>query len=223
LQRRPSGHAATTTAPPIVHEVLRSPGRPLDPATRAFFEPRFGHDFSRVRIHTDARAAESARAVNALAYTVGQDVVFGAGRYAPATPEGNGLLAHELVHTIQQADGHREGGPGGAHIQRAAMEGDEPASAALAEPGDKGSSTVGVSDKEKECLNQGCSLFTRCDDGRFCGELVDCGEGRCRTCPSPFDKLLIKVWCVYKCRPSGAAFLFVTHFRGAVIGPFCVD
>src|SRR6266481_6002155 len=55
--------------PPIVHEVLRSPGQPLDAATRAFMEPRFGHDFSRVRVHTDAKAAASARAVNALAYT----------------------------------------------------------------------------------------------------------------------------------------------------------
>ena len=62
--------------PPIVHEVLHSPGQPLDPATRAFMEPRFGHDFSTVRVHTDARAAASARTVNALAYTVGRDVVF---------------------------------------------------------------------------------------------------------------------------------------------------
>src|SRR5437870_4603658 len=64
--------------PPIVHEVLRSPGQPLDAVTRALMEPRFGHDFSRVRVHTGARAAESASAVNALAYTVGRDVVFGA-------------------------------------------------------------------------------------------------------------------------------------------------
>src|SRR5690349_11231589 len=71
--------------PEIVHDVLRSTGQPLDPATRAFLEPRFGHDFSNVRVHTDARAAESARAVNALAYTVGRDVVFGAGQYAPNT------------------------------------------------------------------------------------------------------------------------------------------
>ena len=72
--------------PPIVHEVLNSTGQPLDAATRAFFEPRFGHDFSRVRLHTDARAAESARAVNALAYTVGPDVVFAARQYFPPPP-----------------------------------------------------------------------------------------------------------------------------------------
>ena len=89
-------------APPIVHDVLRSPGRSLDAATRSFMEPRFGHDFSGVQVHTDARAAESARAVNAAAYTVGPHVVFGHGRYAPHTSAGQRLLAHELTHTIQQ-------------------------------------------------------------------------------------------------------------------------
>jgi hypothetical protein len=91
--------------PSIVHEALRSPGQPLDAATRAFMEPRFGRDFSGVRMHTDARAAESARAVNALAYTVGHTIVFGAGQYAPGTPSGQRLLAHELAHTIQQLRG----------------------------------------------------------------------------------------------------------------------
>jgi Domain of unknown function (DUF4157)/Putative peptidoglycan binding domain len=103
-QARPAG-PAVSEAPLIVHEVLRSPGRPLGPATRAFFEPRFGRDFGQVRIHTDARAAESARAVNALAYTVGRDVVFGPGQYLPETTAGRKLLAHELTHTIQQAKG----------------------------------------------------------------------------------------------------------------------
>ncbi len=96
-ERGPGGEV-----PPIVYDVLRSPGQPLDPATRAFFEPRFGHDFSQVRIHTDARAAESARAVNAVAYTVGHNVVFGAGQYAPGTTTGKQVLAHELVHVVQQ-------------------------------------------------------------------------------------------------------------------------
>jgi len=104
VQRRVGGDVGTQAeVPPVVHEVLRSPGQPLDPATRAFFEPRFGHDFSAVRIHTDASAAESARAVNALAYTVGRDVVFGAGQYAPGTGEGRRLLAHELTHVVQQS------------------------------------------------------------------------------------------------------------------------
>ncbi|HMN29260.1 MAG TPA: DUF4157 domain-containing protein, partial [Caldilineaceae bacterium] len=92
-------------APPIVNEVLRSPGQPLDPATRAFMEPRFGHDFSHVRVHTDAHAAKSARAVGALAYTVGNNVVFGANQYSSATYHGRELLAHELAHTVQQRTG----------------------------------------------------------------------------------------------------------------------
>jgi hypothetical protein len=93
------------SVPLIVHEVLRSPGQPLDPAIRAFFESRFGHDFSQVRVHTDGQAAESVRAVNALAYTVGRNVVFGAGQYAPGTAIGRRLLAHELAHVIQQSQG----------------------------------------------------------------------------------------------------------------------
>jgi hypothetical protein len=67
-------------------------------------EPRFGHDFSRVRVHADARAADSARAVNALAYTVGRDVVFGGGQYVPQSAAGLRLIAHELVHVVQQWD-----------------------------------------------------------------------------------------------------------------------
>jgi hypothetical protein len=88
--------------PPVVHEVLNSTGEPLSESTRAFMEPRFGHDFSGVRVHTDARAAESAEAVNAHAFTVGQDVVFAPGQYQPSTDAGNALIAHELSHVLQQ-------------------------------------------------------------------------------------------------------------------------
>lgn len=108
-QRASAGAAGPTTAPPLVHEVLRAPGRPLDPATRALMEPRFGHDFSRVRIHTGAHAAASARAVEARAYTVGRDIVFGAGQYAPGTEPGRRLLAHELTHVAQQRRPDRSG------------------------------------------------------------------------------------------------------------------
>ena len=101
LQRRSVGRGPDV-APPIVHDVLRSPGRPLDEGTRGFMESRFGQDFSGVRVHTDGRAAESARAVSALAYTVGNHVAFDAGQYAPTTRAGRGLLAHELAHTRQQ-------------------------------------------------------------------------------------------------------------------------
>ena len=102
------GDAGKTAAPPIVHEVLASTGQPLDSATRGFMGLRFGHDFSRVRVHTDAKAAESARAVNAVAYTVGHHMAFGAGQYVPETSEGRRLVAHELTHVVQQTtDSHQ--------------------------------------------------------------------------------------------------------------------
>jgi hypothetical protein len=88
--------------PRIVRDVVSLAGQPLDSATRAFMEPRFGWNFSDVRIHADARASESARAVSALAYTVGRHVVFGHGQYAPQTAEGKRLLAHELTHVTQE-------------------------------------------------------------------------------------------------------------------------
>jgi hypothetical protein len=91
-----------SVAPPIVHQVLNSPGRPLEPPTRRSMEAQFGHDFGAVRVHDDSRAAASAGAVGAAAYTVGRDVVFGPGRYRPATPAGRSLLAHELAHVVQQ-------------------------------------------------------------------------------------------------------------------------
>jgi hypothetical protein len=102
--------------------VLRSPGQPLDPATRAFMEPRFGHDFSHVRVHADANAAESARAVNALAFAVGHHVAFGTGRYSPQTEAGSRLLAHELAHVVQQ---RRE--PAAVQAHRAISEPGDPA------------------------------------------------------------------------------------------------
>jgi hypothetical protein len=90
-------------APPVAQEVVRSPGQPLDAVTRASLEPWFGRDFSRVRVHTDHAAEQSAEEVDAQAYTVGRDVVFGAGRFAPETDAGRRLLAHELTHVVQQS------------------------------------------------------------------------------------------------------------------------
>lgn len=104
LQRAAVNSRTVGTVPPSVHDVLNSPGQPPDAATHSFMSSRFGHDFSQVRIHTDARAAESARAVNALAYTVGNNMVFGAGQFRPDSTAGKRLLAHELTHTIQQSD-----------------------------------------------------------------------------------------------------------------------
>lgn len=91
-------------APGIVHEVLGARGEPLDATVRAAMAPVFGFDLSRVQVHTDAQASESAHAVHAQAYTVGQHVVFAKGRYAPASQEGKELLAHELAHVTQQKD-----------------------------------------------------------------------------------------------------------------------
>ncbi len=95
----------STDVPSIVQEALRSPGQPLDAGTRVFMEPRFGHDFSQVRIHANTKAAESAQSVNALAYTVGRDMVFGRGQYSPSTSAGRQLLGHELTHVMQQSTG----------------------------------------------------------------------------------------------------------------------
>ena len=93
----------TTDLPPIVREVLNSPGQPLDYGTRGFFEARFGHDFSRVRVHTDTRAAESAKTINALGYTVAPHIVLSRGQYAPGSLAGRRLIAHELTHIVQQS------------------------------------------------------------------------------------------------------------------------
>jgi len=95
--------ARVTAVPPVVNEVLRSEGQGLDGETSRFFGPRFGQDFAGVRVHTGAKAAESARALNARAYTVGRDVVFAQGQYQPATTSGRQLIAHELTHVVQQS------------------------------------------------------------------------------------------------------------------------
>lgn len=92
----------TETAPASVDRVLASSGRPLEPALQQDMELRFGHDFSKVRVHTGGAAKQSAREVNANAYTAGHNIVFGADRFAPGTCEGRRLLAHELTHVVQQ-------------------------------------------------------------------------------------------------------------------------
>ena len=108
-QHRGSGRSLTV--PPIVTDVLRSSGEPLPAATRAHMEPRFSFDFSKVRVHADAKASASARAVNALAYTVGDRIAVRADKYAPGTSAGKHLLAHELAHVVQQARGGGENEP----------------------------------------------------------------------------------------------------------------
>jgi hypothetical protein len=104
VRRNAAGATVEAHAPPIVHDVLRSTGEPLELGARAFMEPRFAADLRGVRIHRDTEAAASAAAVNALAYAVGHDVVFGRGQYQPTTSYGRRLLAHELVHVLQQTE-----------------------------------------------------------------------------------------------------------------------
>jgi Domain of unknown function (DUF4157) len=110
LQRSTAAADPAGSIPSAVHDVLRSPGVPLDSATRTSMEPRFGRDFSQVRVHSDDRAADSASAVGATAYTVGDHIAFQAGRYHPSSVEGKHLLAHELAHVAQNQKS--EGAPG---------------------------------------------------------------------------------------------------------------
>jgi uncharacterized protein DUF4157 len=145
LQRHAAGQAEPTAVPSIVQEVLRSPGQPLDAQTRAFMELRFGHDFSRVRLHLGAHATESARAVNALAYTSGWNVVFGQGQYNPTTHQGRQLLAHELTHVVQQRGyaGHQKmelGQPGNIYERQA----DEMALAVIQAPPSPATNKAGI-------------------------------------------------------------------------------
>lgn len=102
-KRREAGDTGQTAAPPIVHEVLATPGQALHSAARAFMEPRFGHSFADIRVHADAEAGESALTIGALAYASGTHVVFAPGQYAPGSVPGLQLLAHELAHTVQQS------------------------------------------------------------------------------------------------------------------------
>jgi hypothetical protein len=112
---QPSQTPRATPAVTANINALGSGGQPLPETSRAFFEPRFGHDFSRVRVHTDSKAADTAQAVQAKAFTVGRDIVFGAGQYAPDSQGGRRLLAHELAHVVQQ-EGQTK--MGGLRIQR---------------------------------------------------------------------------------------------------------
>jgi hypothetical protein len=105
VARSAAGGTTRAHVPPIVGEVNGSSGKPLDRGTRSQFETAFGWNFANVRIHTDDRAGEAARAVNARAYTSGNHVVFASGEFAPTSADGQRLLAHELAHVVQQSTG----------------------------------------------------------------------------------------------------------------------
>jgi Domain of unknown function (DUF4157) len=101
-----------------VHDVISSGGRPLEPDVREDMESRLGHDFGDVRVHDDGAAHESAKAVNAHAYTVGSNVVFQRDKYDPSSSDGKTMLAHELTHVVQQRSGPVDGtsAPGGIKV-----------------------------------------------------------------------------------------------------------
>jgi hypothetical protein len=100
-----------------VHDVIGSGGSPLDLDTRTDMESRFGQDFSNVRVHTDSAANESAKSVNAQAYTVGSDIVFQSGNYDPGSDAGKHMLAHELTHVVQQRSGPVDGTDAGGGVK----------------------------------------------------------------------------------------------------------
>ena len=102
IHRQAAGTAAPKVVPRIVGEDLHTGGHPLDTASRVYFERRFGQDFTDVRVHTGGEAARSARAINARAYATCNHIVFDAGQYAPESPTGRHLIAHELTHVVQQ-------------------------------------------------------------------------------------------------------------------------
>jgi len=120
IRRQPEHFSSAPQVPRIVSQVLRSSGHPLDVATRSFFEPRFGRDFSDVHIHTGAAAAASAGSIHARAYTSASDIVFGPNQFSPDSPSGRSLLAHELAHVVQQT-GPSASRPGTSLIQRAPL------------------------------------------------------------------------------------------------------
>jgi len=171
LQRKAAGGGGPELAPPIVHEVLRSPGQPLDARTRSFMEGRFGHNFSRLRVHTDGRAAESARAVAAEAYTVGEDVVFAAGAYEPRSESGKRLLSHELAHVVQATGGGASSAVDGLRVDpadaRAEREADAAAGMALRSEGTASEAGGIFSTGEpmlwrKPVFSKDCDEYDRC-------------------------------------------------------------
>lgn len=124
MRREVESRDGESAAPPLVRDVLRSPGRPLDSGTRARMERHLGYDFSGVRVHTDAAAAESALKLSARAYASGQNIVFGSGQYTTSTQRGRQLLAHELRHVVQQSNGEAKAieGVAGDPVARRSLE-----------------------------------------------------------------------------------------------------
>ncbi len=184
LRRKPTGRADVSVPGPDVHAALNEAGQPLASGVRGFFESRFGHDLSQVRVHADARAEASARTVEARAYTVGEHIVFGRSQYDPASRAGRLLLAHELTHVLQQRPG----------LRRSAEHGGEP--------------TLGISGAASTQLRRQPfpGVITRCRDqgvpcpapyaygGSIC-RLIDCYSAKTSNLPGAVSPGV----CIYKC------------------------
>ena len=177
--RRSSANPTDTGAPSTRLPETTVPGRPLEPDTRMFFERRFGHDFSRVRVHADDTAASSARSAAAMAYTLGADIVFGAGMYRPDSPSGTRLLAHELAHVVQQDRGGGAASEGGAHEAEARAASDrvasgQRASVTLAAP--KAMQRQPLSGAPSTDLTEGASPFLAASIGSVTLDGFDTGK-----------------------------------------------
>jgi hypothetical protein len=148
-------------APDSVGQVLASTGRPLEPALRHDMERRFGHDFSRVRVHLGGAAEQSAGDMNANAYTMGHDIAFAAGRYAPGTHKGRRLIAHELAHVVQQS----RAGVGERQIRR------QPASSTMPTTPMPGGATRPATPEERRDFAQDAAEFLRLQGESFVKQL----------------------------------------------------
>lgn len=151
-------------APSLVNEVLRSSGQPLDRSTREFMESRFEHDFSRVRVHTDSKAIEAAQSVNALAFTIGHNIAFDKGQYAPETLPGKRLLAHELTHVTQQHGN-------GEILQKFSTDAGDQDNVHEREAEQNAGDIAGVDPKQKHCFEP-----DGCIDGKWKFEYDGCSK-----------------------------------------------
>ena len=168
------GHETSGDAPALVEETLRGTGRPLDPATRSFFEGRFGRDFSAVRIHSGAGASRSAEAIGARAYTLGGNVVLRSGEGSTGSDGGMRLLAHELTHVVQQGAAPAPS-PGALTIQRAPaadgvirrVPGD-----GMVPPGDCTQNNYDQLSQAVAAAKQGVNALGRCRNADNCNEIT---------------------------------------------------
>jgi hypothetical protein len=188
VQRKESSNSELTSTPPIVSQVFDSPGQPMDHLTKRFMEQRFGYGFDGVRVHTDDNAARSARAVNALAYTYGHDVVFGQGQYAPTSFAGSALLAHELTHVLQQSEPCEPPAP--LRVNASSMNVADSANAAGANPPRMQLMTLRKPSVQRQA-NQP-NLAPACEE--ICGDKGKCIVEQREVCPDALNNAVFNAW-----------------------------